>query len=552
MLRLLLSMLVVVSTALAANTTTQQLEELFDRMLSTSTSITNASQLHDEQHAMGPVFVQCTQLVENNNNQATTVFQKAYGDFPVEAEHAAVGMRSISKVFASAAVLKLIEMRMLASLDMQVGQSLDMDCGVANSATLKELLSMSSLAMDNRINAMRIAQLYRRRRNSMTTADIQQQQQPIDFLGFPPVCDELGWEVPDCVERFICPLLRNDAIALVIAEFGDQQQPVDVTCGRSKEEYEQCLHMARSRDLCLSDNAGACMFACLPAGEITCRDDGTHLPHGKEAYHWDYDVATARVTKRVRRGIVYDNNGYTLVDAVVLKHTGHDLTYWVHELVFKPLRMNDALTCASTRLRQSCPAGVACYGPVDSVEKVLHGSTDWPLWRGGPLTKTWVSNAFFASASDLSNFVAMLLRNGTNDKGEEVLQKQSVDLIFYPHLNCNHVMDFCLGVHRFGFGAGSCSGANAMQWAGSPTKHLEPKPRFADKEHTYTLSRCLAPNVWGWASSYGSRYSVLRDKKVGCVFMMNQYSGHTRNGNAFSSRAHFLAHNASAVLRYVF
>jgi len=267
----------------------------------------------------------------------------------------------------------------------------------------------------------------------------------------------------------------------------------------------------------------------------------------------DYDKNLGRLTKTVRRGIDYDNNGYTLVDAMVKEKTDHDLTHWVRELIFKPLDMQGTLSCLSSR--DSCPRGLVCYEPVTSVEAV-HAGSKWPIWKGGKLTGTWISNAFFASANDMTKFLSMLLRNGTSEDGKSILSLESVNLLFYPHLECTKAMESCLGVHMFGLGAGCCDGADKSLWGNSPTAHLSAPAMseryFASEKYSKATSLCLAPKIWGWASSYGSRFSILRDKNVACMFMMNQFSGNTNNGEGMSSRAHFLAHNASAVLRHVF
>jgi len=91
-------------------------------------------------------------------------------------------------------------------------------------------------------------------------------------------------------------------------------------------------------------------------------------------------------------------------------------------------------------------------------------------------------------------------------------------------------------------------------WPGAPTYGLftPPPSYFVSDKYAPSASMCQAPEVWGWASSYGSRFSLLRDYNVVCAAMGNQYTGATKHGVPFSARSHYLAHNMSAVLRYVY
>jgi CubicO group peptidase (beta-lactamase class C family) len=522
----------------------QQQEELallFDQMFSTTVSVSRPAELRNATQAMGPTYAKCIQY-DASTNAVNTIFEKAYAEFAPEGPDAAVGMRSVSKIFASAAFMALVD-RGAARLDMTVKQGLGFDCGMASNASMLELLSMSSLAMDNRINAMRIAQLQKRGINA-------------DFLGFPPLCDELQWDLAKCVAQFICPVLGNDTAALALAGFAfDQDAVLDLTCGQTNANRTMCNQYAAA-GFCSGDKRfmqAHCAFAC--AKDVRCDAEKGHVPRGNEAYQWEYDQRQHFYFKKVRRGMVYDNNGYTLVDAVVLAQTGRDLTSWATELVFTPLHMAGTLKClsaadnstADNSTADTCAPAVACYAPTDSVEAVFSSRT-WPLWPGGRLTNTWISNAFFGSANDLSKFLAMLLRNGTAPDGQtRVLSRQSVDHILSPIQVCSKPMQACLGVHAWGMGAGMCLGADPALWAQSPTAGLGKRPPARGFFADLGTSMCLAPHVWGWASSYGSRFSLLRDRDLACVFLLNQYSG-----EMFSSRAHYLAHNASAVLRHVF
>jgi hypothetical protein len=58
-------------------------------------------------------------------------------------------------------------------------------------------------------------------------------------------------------------------------------------------------------------------------------------------------------------------------------------------------------------------------------------------------------------------------------------------------------------------------------------------------------SMCTSEQVHFWASSYGSRFSILRDRNVACFAVLNQPS-------QLGMRSHFIGHNISAVARSVF
>ena len=526
------------ATAPKAQAQKKSLAELFDQMFEASLSVTHAEQLHDVVHAMGPMYVKCVQLTAKSDGQAmeeTVVFEKAYGDWPLEGANAAVGLRSISKILASVAVLALADQGKL-TLDMQVADVLGYPCGLAGQATIHDLLSMNSRAMDNRINALRRQQIAARGQES-------------DFLGFPPICDNLRWDVARCARDFVCPLLRGDANAWVVAEFDPEKPPIDVTCGVNEQERLRCLRYTEENpEACAAEKAAMahhCPFVC--AGDVKCADNGAYAKRGDEVYHWDYSTTLGRLTKQLRRGMVYDNNGYLLVDAMVIKLTGHDLVYWVKELVFKPLDMQSALGC----LGQSCPAGITCYAPVTSVQATME---PWPVHMGGLHSPSWVSNTFFASANDLVTFLSMLLRNGTTATGRRIVSHEGIDRLFSRHLECTGSMHHCLGVHFFSYGIGGCDGADPGVWPGAPTYGLftPPPSYFVSDKYAPSASMCQAPEVWGWASSYGSRFSLLRDYNVACAVMGNQYTGVTKHGVPFSARSHYLAHNMSAVLRYIY
>lgn len=125
-------------------------------------------------------------------------------------------------------------------------------------------------------------------------------------------------------------------------------------------------------------------------------------------------------------GFEYDNFGYTIVDAMVERATGHYVSHWIAELLLRPLKLRRTLECMTTHNDNGIPG---CYG-IPTAEKPF--GTNWDLWNGGPLSRNWVSNAIITSPRDLGIFLAMLVNNGTFN-GVRVLSQESVDAIFSSH-----------------------------------------------------------------------------------------------------------------------
>ena len=159
------------------------------------------------------------------------------------------------------------------------------------------------------------------------------------------------------------------------------------------------------------------------------------------------------------------------------------------------------------------------------------------------MSPAWVSNTFFASGEDLSLFFAGLLRNGTLKNGTSFLSASSVNHIFTQHTVPKRPNGSCVGTQAFGMGVGYCEGREIR--SPYPYKYVSKTSRLHPSG--VGASMCTSERSWTWGSSHGSRFSLLRDKGIACVTIQN-----TPNVGVYPTRAHFIGHNMSSILRDVF
>lgn len=491
-----------------------QLKHMFEQhMQSTLTrKPSSAAQLVQDLAAMGPGRIECI--------AADRVEPFIELEFGISRDQA-VSLRSISKMMASLAVLKLKE---LGRFDIEAPHGFCSGVPHIFNATITDLLSMNAHGLDGMANAFRVKQ---NRNNN-----------PHDTLGFPPVCDDLVLNPLSCVESFLCPFYEKQREALNMAGVVNGKQEIDsipdVTCGGSQQqETKRCARM-KARGYCKTrpvmmvvDEGCVCNEAC----------DKADLPLQQPGERWVYSFNNKQVEKQRTQACVYDNYAYTVVDAAVYKQTGRFLEHWVRELVFKPLGMSTSLECDE---REVCSA--QCLAPPTTNEEWFLGK--FQQWRGGSMTKNWIGNAFFGSARDMHKLLQMLLNNGTDvHTGNQVFTKQSIDFLFGTReFKGQRPFGHCMGAQEFGWGVGFCRGRERENsWGGLLFQGNR------SREHTQQpgVSMCTSENVHFWASSHGSRFSLARDRNVACYAMLNQPIEH-------SGRSHFIAHNMSAFIREVF
>ena len=363
------------------------------------------------------------------------------------------------------AVLALIEARQFPrlSLDAPLAALLPACADPRNAlggATLRRLLSMSSAALDNRLNAVRARQLHRR-------------GAPTDHVGWPPLCDELGLAALDCAEQFVCPSYDPDDAPSraahprtrghVVPLRGLDAGPLaDLTC---EDAHAACGEHA-ARGMCRRNPRYMrwfCPRACRAGGGCGCGADGAGDAAGGACarsrdrpryYAYELDEPAPRLTHNTQHSCVYDNYGYTLVEAAVQKVTGRPMLHWVDRFVYGPMGMAEARACAAPPGRAPAARRGRCYDVPGTINATLRGA-GWPEWRGGPASGAWISNALHASAEELAGLVEMLLGNGTF-RGRLILSPQSVDAIFTAEYTPTSPLGTCMTNHEFGLGVGYC------------------------------------------------------------------------------------------------
>jgi len=484
--------------------------------------------LHSSRDALGPLYARCVSM------DGEVLYEKEHG---IKAKQA-VSIRSLSKIVTASAALALHD-RGLVDLNEPVGKYICEGTPIANE-TLTRLLSMSARAMDWRLNAARIAQQARRK-------------VPYDFVGFPPLCDELGYSPLQCARDFICPFYRGDPKALEAAGVTQSEienAPND-SCGPADEQQRKfCLQQQAQKRLNTNNPSfmmDYCRFLYPGSGCPHTLAIGEHKPDPNLRWQYSYDAAKGMIVKKETE-FVYDNYGFTVADAYVFLKTGKTLLEAAKEFVFTPLGMKGSLKClepvvADDQVQQASSDGYECLNPPQDLNEWF--ASEFAPWTKGEMSPSWVSNTFFASGEDFSRFLVALLRNGTILGGGDnrFLSKEAVNRIFTPQITPQRPLGSCVGTQAFGMGIGYCEAREAVvsfsnQYVSKLSRHHRSQPG---------RSMCTSERTWSWGASHGSRISLLRDKGVGCLVMLN-----TPNILEYNSRAHFIGHNMSSILRDVF
>eukprot|EP00510_Aplanochytrium_minuta_P000338 CAMPEP_0184023926 /NCGR_PEP_ID=MMETSP0954-20121128/11705_1 /TAXON_ID=627963 /ORGANISM="Aplanochytrium sp, Strain PBS07" /LENGTH=543 /DNA_ID=CAMNT_0026307011 /DNA_START=119 /DNA_END=1747 /DNA_ORIENTATION=- len=433
-----------------------------------------AEEFENDMNIMGPGHIWCQKRLDNG--EWYTLSQKSYGNYPASGHNAGMALRSISKIFVSAAFMALTHTPTAKdaglNLDSKVGDFFK-NCGILEKATLRELFAMNATGIDNRIAVEVITQR-------------QKEGKPFDHVGFPSICDELGYGISECAEKVVCPAYAEGN------EYDSEKMDSipDSTCTNLNPQCPQyaangycalyprfmaqacspackyfCCDDEESKDNCLMLNFDKklCKTAKDEQGNLladtVCRRTCKTCSHEEElklqGWHLSFDESSMKPAKKIRIGCVYDNYGYTLVDAVVEKATGKSMIHWIVELVMKPLKMTVGLKCMGFSANEEDDMdSVECYRAPEKIEHHVDSSL-WPKSSSfGLESDTWISNALFTSARDFAVFNQMLMNNGTWN-GQTIMQKEDVDEILNPVASYAKGGD-CIGVQYFGLGAGYC------------------------------------------------------------------------------------------------
>lgn len=499
---------------------------------------TTTTKVNENLRYMGPGHLTCL------NRYGEVLVEKSFG----VADKDAVPLRSLSKLLVAATIMVLHD-RKLVDVTEPVGSLVCPNSSIAND-TMTQFLSMSSKGMDNRFNVLRREQLEKRGEKH-------------DFVGYPGFCDEMGWRPSECVEKYVCPLLREEpqAFSLTGHTADDFHNIPDNTCGpKSVKERRNCLNLA-SQGYCtkkIHAMLELCPFACLKHG---CNSSLTMGPSTlgsdpRSAVHYYWDTIKRKKKKQHTYSIVYDNYGYTVVDSVVKLKTGHYIDHWLEQLILIPLEMFGTIKCLSVDATcsaedqgsDSCSPDYRCLSPPLSPDQDFLDA-NWKTWPGGGMTPAWSSNNYFASSHDMTKFLAMLIRNGTklHPNGSEtvILTKESVDYIFTPYMIPLRPFGDALGVQEWGLGVGHCVASEDPKAAQYPDLFSPSNAKLHPSQPG--ISMCLSEDTWSWGSSHGSRFTILRDKNLSCFGLFNQPTF-----NEFSGRSHLFGVDLSSAMREVF
>lgn len=218
-----------------------------------------------------------------------------------------------------------------------------------------------------------------------------------------------------------------------------------------------------------------------------------------------------------RRKCAYDNWAYSLVDAIVRRATKKSLLHWTGELVLRPLGAEDALACTGLATAADCSRAARgrlpngrrlratgclserwCYAQAPSQVEGALGL--WERWAPPrPYTRVQVSNSLFGSARDMGRLSLMLLNGGELD-GVRILSTESVGLLLgsaRAQATAGPLPMECMGMSSFALGLGWCSDRTPMGATEAARRH-------------HGTDECRAPDWFGWAGSFGSRYAFMR------------------------------------------
>lgn len=477
--------------------------------------------LHRKDDNQGPLYVRCIK-VNPDRNETDILMDESVGDWPAEGPNAVVQLRSVSKILAASTFLVLSEGNQSLNLDTTVGAYFP-KCGELSKATVRDLLSLRF--MDNRLNAYRTVQ----RRSQKLEAD---------HVGWPNLCDELGFDPLECVQQFICPSYEPDdspvrdqvkdksILVPLSGKIGGWDDNADFSC-KNKHQYcnfwskedicvenprfglsecslrclvEECCDLIPNCVNAIKDVKEGCKSVSAKQRELCKRTCQLCSPSGVWAYKAsdESNEAPSKVLKGSRWESTYDNYSYTIVDAMVKLATSKFLAEWVQSLLYEPLGMLGSLKCLKSQeetcINNECKAedGFNCYTPPSNINDTLN-SEMWPKnVYFGPASKSWISNALHASASDLTHFIEMMLNNGTY-RGKRILSLDAIKNVFTPHNLPYLKRGSFIGSHAFGIGLGYCHHADFHMR--EYEQNLK-TPREFTSGFSPSTSFCNAPDVW--------------------------------------------------------
>jgi len=492
----------------------QALLQKTEAILSSNSSL---EALVSDNTALGPSIVSCA--LADGGNVLKPVLDHAFNNFPLEGNRAAVGIRSISKMITAATVLTLVDRGQGGlRLDTALSHHFPACAGtrLAN-ATAGQMLSMGT-QLDNRLNALWKATSGRQ-----------------DHAGFPPFCDSVGASVEECITQVICPAYDKPERLPPQLAAAAERATVELRCD---DANVNCQSWAASGEC--QANPKYMQKECL----ASCRqcERGERLTAeklGGDKLWWDNNASDGRTQLTINVNCKYDNLSYMLLDAMVLRATGREIWQWMLELVARPARLDDMLRCMKPPEQYKGKGIPGCYRmPASPAAAVV--SAEWELWRGGwmvggPESRTWAGNSYFASSLDMTRFLALLANRGKLD-GVRVLSSNSVQLML-SDMNDRGLE--CQGMDTFGLGIGHCI--------------VNDLPR----------SMCKTDEWWGWGSTYGSRVMMMPRRRRGldgalvCAIIANlptEQMPKDASGNLvrLASRQHSIAHQQAASLREIF
>jgi CubicO group peptidase (beta-lactamase class C family) len=427
-----------------------------------------------------------TTHTDGSSTERLTIWHDAsYGGWSGNAYNTVIPIRSLSKMPIVVALLALIETGryMRLSLDARVGDFFG--CGQLNAVRIRELLSMQ--ALDNRLRTFRKAQTDTAERSGAFAA-------PSDHVGFPHICELKRLSVLECVTQAICPAYRADVSV---------KQAVDST---------QCLNL-----------------------------DATFTVPGDATDQQTNRAASGAAAYALPASWVYDNYGYTLVDAIVQQETGRDLKHWMRVLVFEPLDMNVTLACLYPEERGASSEYGAYRSWVNvartlrrhKVHSLVHNvrahrrtrsrvrwegppsaTTMQPSeWPGGFLGPSWISVSLLSTPYEFTRFMLMLLNRGTLG-GRRILSEAHV----HEMMRAQNPKRVWTTLGFFGLGV------------------------MHDNRHRW--------GVHGWASAYGARSSMLLDHGIVCTSFHNVDNNLRSSGGArVSDRYYYMWDDLTAAMR---
>ncbi|KAG8466471.1 hypothetical protein KFE25_002227 [Diacronema lutheri] len=451
--------------------------------------------------ALGPTFVEC------GSRGRPAALRRAYGAWPRGGERAAVPLRSVSQTFAAVALLADGAGARCASA--RAGGARVRHAADWRNASVLELLSMSARAFDNGVNSAW--------RNLSHAADHNGLPTPCDSADSPLARGPLAASVRSCLEQLVLPTYdrapacaglglrdareRLAARALARALVRTAARARDVTCA---DAHGECCKWARSGECARNRKymLESCAAACgLCAGVGAC--DASHGCADADE-HCDAWAAAGECTANAQYmagscaracglcGAVGAAVGAARGASVRFEYAPHGPS-GRHALTRRAV---DPPVGFLPKLRSNgCLTARWCYAPAPTHERAPLGA--WEAWAPArPYTRVQVSNALFGSARDMGRLARMLLARGELD-GVRVLSRASVELMLgsaRAAATAGVLPTECMAMTAFGLGIGWCSDHTAADAGAGALGGTDD---------------CRAPDWYGWAGSYGSRFALM-------------------------------------------